>query len=53
MPDTEFDMHPDVLDALNPDELCDFCWQTGEYHEDCDCNTCKYRHDCGGVENHG
>lgn len=39
-----------TLDALNPDELCDFCWQTGEYHEDCNCNTCKYRHDCGGIE---
>ena len=33
----------DVIDRAN-----EFCWQTGKYNDECDCNMCEHSFECSG-----
>lgn len=29
----------------------DLCWQTGNFTDDCECEFCEHKEECGGYEN--
>lgn len=32
---------------MNPNE---FCWQTGNYTDNCDCELCSHKYECSGYD---
>ena len=39
-----------IFSNLMEDDPTEVCWQTGQYNDDCICDLCIHKYECGGYE---
>ena len=40
----------EIKQYLSDIEQTEYCWETGEYTDECDCEMCEHKFECSGYE---